>query len=439
MRRRLTRLACVTGLLAVGAGVAQSAPARADGGLLSFTVAAQAPVMQITYDNPVATFHPLGEGEVNYALSTLDATRGHALSTIVWPGSAGANVGSLIGVLGGPALPSLNDPVKADVMTGTGPDQQTMTAPTGTVMNASVRPAKPVEQRVTAETTMAGLAFGATGGLGTSSATTSIVYDSAADNMTATATSTAANFSLAGVISVGSVTSSAKTISAKGHTPVVTSTTVFQDLKIAGQEAYVDGSGVHVGVLGKPANPAVIGVVDQALAATGMQIYFTAPYRVTIAGLTYDYAASVLLYWAPPEPNKDVVTVSLGGAAISMQVTPGLAGALPAPPDASGIPASPGATTLALPASPAAGLGGNPVVAAPSALLPRSTEAAARPAALAPPIDASSRGVGASWIVLLGVLAALGGLLLPRVPALFRGGAACSRERPYPYLSSREP
>lgn len=437
MRRPLLRLACLGGALALAASVAGAGTARADGGLLSFIVAAQAPVMQVTYDNPVATFHPLGEGEINYALSTLDATRGHALATIAWPGSAGANVGSLIGVLGGPTIPSLNDPVKADVMTGTGPDQQTTTAPTGSVMNASVRSTRATLQSVTAETTMAGLPFGANGGLGASSASSSVTYDQASNTMTAKAFSTAVNFSLAGVLSIGSVTSSATTVSSNGEAPKVSSTTVFQDVKIAGQEAYVDGSGIHVGVLGKPTNPALIGVIDQALAATGMQIFFTAPYRVTIAGLTYDYAASILVYWAPPEPNNDVVTVSLGGAAISMQVTPGLGGSLPGPPSAGGVPASPGATTLALPAtpSPASSLGGSPLGLAPLAPA-RTSTAAPRTVALGEPVDASSRGVGASWLILLAVLAALGGLLLPRVPTLLGANASCSRERPY--LTSRE-
>jgi hypothetical protein len=431
------RLACLAGVVALAGGLAGSASAHADA-LTSFTVAAQAPVMQVTYDNPVASFHPLGEGEVNYALSTLDATRGHALSSTVWPGSAAGNLGSLVGVLGGPVVPELNDPVKADVMTGTGPDLQTTGGPGGAEMYASVRPAGPNVQTVAAKTTMGGLPLGADGHIGASSASSSVTLDLTTNTMTAKAVSTVADVSLGGVVSIGSVTSSATTISTNGATPRVTSTTVFQDVKIAGQEAYVDGSGVHIGVLGKPTNPALVSLVDQALAPTGMQIFFTAPYRVTIAGLTYDYASSVLLYWAPPEPNKDVVTVSLGGAAISMQVTPGSGAALPSAPAAGALPSSPGPTTLSLPAPgpSATGFGATPVATpAPAGGTPVAGPAP-QAVALGAPLESSSRGVGASWIVLLAVLAALGGALLPRVPALLGGSTACRRERSYP--TSRE-
>jgi hypothetical protein len=303
-------------------------------------------------------------------------------------------------------------------------------------MKASVRSTSPTVQNASAETVMAGLPFGANGGLGASSASSSIRYDATSNTMTAKATSTAAEFSLAGVVSIGSVTSSATTVSTNGAAPNVKSTTVFQDVKIAGQEAYLDGSGVHVGTPGKPANPGLIALVDQALSATGMQIFFTAPYRFSIGGLTYDYAASVLLYWAPPEPNKDVLTVSLGGAAISMQVTAGLGGALPGALPAGpsgGLPPSPGATTLALPSMPpVAGLGANPLRGLPAAAPARATAGAPRTVAVGQPLDITARAVGASWLVLLAALAALGGLLLPRVPALVRARTTCSRERPYP-------
>jgi hypothetical protein len=426
------RAAAIVALLT--AVLLNAAPVRA-ASLLSYIVAAQAPGMQITYDNPTAPFHPLGEGEINYALSTLDATRGHALASVIWPGSAGGNVGSLLGVLGAPTLPGLNDPVKADVATGAGPDTQTISSPTGTEMTASVKSANPNEQNVSSATKAGELPLGAGGSVGSSSATSSVVFDQLANTMTAKATSTATNIGLGGVLSIGSVTSSATTVSVNGAAPKVSSTTVFHDMKIAGQEAYVDGSGVHVGVLGKPTNPPVVGLVNQALAASGMQIFFTAPYRFAIGGLTYDYAASILVYWAPPEPNHDVMTISLGGAAISMQITPGTDATPVSPTAPSGLPPSPGATSLSLPtpASPGA-------VTFPPSQLPHTSSPAPAAAAnptFAAPLDAASRGVGAPWLVLLAALAVGGAVVLPRLPGLVGAGTRCDRERPY--LTSREP
>jgi hypothetical protein len=418
---------------------ALTAPAaRADAGsgaLLSFTAAVQAPLMQITYDNPTAPFHPLGDGELTYALSTLDATRGHALSSVAWPGSAGGNAGSLLGVLGAPTVAALNDPIKADVSSGAGPDQQTMTAPSGTLMSASVHPAGPGQETVLAETKTASTPLGPSGSIGTSSASSSISLIQSTGSITAKAVTTAVDISLGGVVSIGSVASTATTTSAGGSAPKASSSTVFQDFKIAGQQVYVDASGAHVGALGKPANPAAIAVVDKALAGSGLQIFFTAPYQFAIGGLTYNYAASVLLYWAPPEANKDVFSLSFGGAAVSMEVTPGFGGAdqnalPPAVQSGSGseaaalpIPTSPQAPSLSLP---------TPATAAAPGPSSQSRPASAPPVVqLAAPVNATSRGVGAQWFVLLAALAILGAALLPRVPALLRASAGCTRERPY--------
>lgn len=119
-----------------------------------------------------------------------------------------------------------------------------------------------------------------------------------------------------------------------------------------------------------------------------------------------------------------------------MQVTPGLGGALPGALPAGpggGLPTSPGATALALPSMPpVAGLGANPLLALPAAAPARATAGTPRTLAAGQPLDIAAHGVGASWLVFLTAVSAIGGLLLPRVPALARARSSCHRERPYP-------
>src|SRR5947199_9826728 len=81
--------------------------AHADDVTFQFQAAAQAPVAQITEDEPGATFHPEGEGEYNYAEADLSAAGGHALGTPFWPGSAAGNAGTLAQVLGAPDAASV--------------------------------------------------------------------------------------------------------------------------------------------------------------------------------------------------------------------------------------------------------------------------------------------------------------------------------------------
>jgi len=411
-----------------------------------YRVAAQAPVFQFTYDNPTANFHPQADSELTYAEVDGDPSRAHALSSVVWPGAAGGNFGSLLGLLVPPGVPpppnsvlgALNDPVGAEAATGATTEQAT-TAPSGTAMKASVVPEKgAISQEASALTTSAGLSLGPGGGIGASSAAAKHTLDQDG-KLLATAESFVSNVDIANTFHAGSITTSATEQSVNGDKPTGSSTITVHDLTIAGQKAYVDRAGVHMGEPGKPAGPAAVDAVGKALAGAGMQIYFTAPQKVTIGGVSYEYSASMLVYWAPPDDtNGDVFTFSFGGAAIGMVVSPGLAtvangvvegvgGGAPAsvPGSSQAIPISPATPALQLPA-PTTGGGPTPAGAAPSG-----------PARLATGQPASARapaGIEGWWFVLLALAAVAGIALLPRLPALLATAAApaCVRERPTP-------
>jgi hypothetical protein len=435
---------------------------------VNFTAAAAAPVAQITEDEPSATFHPEGEGEYGYALVTANPAVANALSAVVWPGAAAGNAGTLITVLGGPsALTALNDPVQASAATGTSQTQSSLGSAPGPVMTASVVPSGSTDQHATASSAMAGGGLGAAGTVGGSTSTSTIDFDSSTAVLSVTAHSQASDFELGGVVKIGSVTSSASATATNGVAPTLTGATNFHDMTIAGEEAYVDGSGFHLGSPGAPAGPAAVDSVDAALAAAGMQVYFTAPHTITVGGVSYYYASSVLFYWAPPnDTSNNSFTMSLGGAAVSVSDSPqaddsgfaldtggsgstGTGSSSPIGTTGSGGQGATAASSSPLlagtAASPVASLpaGGAPGDGAPGAgatlALPASPSAAASTAGApeAAAVPAGVRlpgGVGAGWVVFAVLAGLLGAGLTTRVPGLLnrQAAATCPRARNNP-------
>jgi hypothetical protein len=443
-------LARAAALTAVVCSAVPTVAALADGVAPSgYRVAVQASVFQFTYDFPTANFHPQADSELTYAEVDGDPSRAHALSSVMWPGAAGGNFGSLLGVLAPPGVPpppnsvlaALNDPVRAEAATGATTEQET-TAPSGTAMKVSVVPESgAITQESRSLTTSAGLSLGPSGSLGASSAAAKHTLDRDG-KLVARGQSFVSNVDFGGTFHAGSIATSATEQSVSGKTPTGSSAITVHDLVIGGQKAYVDSAGVHMGEPGKPAGPTAIDAVGKALVGAGMQIYFTSPQKVTIGGVSYVYSASILVYWAPPgDSNGDVFTFSLGGDAVGMVVSPGLAtrpggiegvvggaGApLPAPTLATpgAVAASPASPVLQLPV-PATGSG-----ATPGAVSGGGSEslAAGQPASASAPA-----GIEGWWLVLLAIAALAGIALLPRLPALLTTAAApdCLRERPSP-------
>jgi hypothetical protein len=258
--------------------------------------------------------------------------------------------------------------------------------------------------------------------------------------------SKASDVSIGGVVTIGSVTSSALAVSTAGGVPQLSGGTSFAGLTVEGQSAYVDGAGVHLGTPGNPAGPAQESAVNAALTAAGMEVYFTDPHHITVGELDYYYAASVLFYWAPPrDPSHNSFTLSLGGSAVSMTasatdlfqlpVLPSGLGPTPIPAVSraahSGIAATsfiPAVATpaqftrLALPTTTGS------VAAAPPQL---SQPGPARVASAAPQAGSLADtslpgGLGVGWWLLVVLGAGLGAALLTRVPGLLASSAATS-------------
>lgn len=455
--------AVTLGALLVGAAAGAGA-AHADVSV-SFTAAAAAPVAQVTEDEPTASFHPEGEGDYGYTLVTADPSAATALASVLWPGSAAGNAGTLVAVLGGPDVTALNDPVQASATSGTDQTQSSVAAPTGSAMTASVVPTGPGDEHSTATSTLAGGGFGAAGRIGSSNSASTIDFGSATGMLSVTAASAASDIEIGGVVDIGSVSSSASARSVEGGRPVLTGATAFHRMTIAGQAAYVDGSGVHVGSPGAPAGPAVVDSVDSALAAAGMEVYFTAPHTITVGGTAYYFAATVLFYWAPPgDSSHNSFTMALGGAAVSLTDSPqqdgfggssnlGTGGTSQSTgATAPGSVLSTGGGTAAAPSGPAAGASSSP---APQLAGPVGSTAGAALSLPAPPSASVSTGPsrpasaayvaasqlpggpGAGWWFLAVGTAIAGGGLTTRVPVLLqrRAASACPRARPSPPTS----
>jgi len=443
--RRLAPLSAVAAalLVALSGGPAHAQGVQPNG----YQVVAQASVLQWTYDFPTANFHPQADNELPYAEVDGDPSRAHALSSVYWPGAAGGNFGSLVSLLVPPGVPpppnsildALNDPVRAEAATGA-TTQQATTSPTGTTMKASVVPTQPsIAQEADAVTSWAGLSLGPSGSLGASSAVAKHTLDQDG-KLVATAESFVANVDLGGMFKAGSITASATEQSVAGATPTGSSTITVHDLTIGGQRAYVDGAGVHMGQPGKPAGSAAVDAASKALAGAGMQIYFTTPAKITIAGVAYDYSASILVYWAPPgDDHGDVFTFSFGGAAIGISASPGTASSPGGggsgetiPPSVSDLSLG-GGSLPATPTSPALQLP-TPASAVGSPTAPSSSQKTGRAATGQLATATRPTAVQAWWLALLALATLAGIVLLPRVPALLTTAASsdCIRERPNP-------
>jgi hypothetical protein len=437
-----------------GAGPAGAAPDQTD--FVTYTAAAAAPVLQITEDEPTSQFHPEGEGDYGYTLVTADPGADTALAAVAWPGSTVGNAGTLAEVLGAPSSASaLNDPVQASASSGTSQTEKSLTAPSGTTMTASVKPSAAGGQHATATTELAGGGLGAAGSAGSSSSTSTIDYNPGSATLTVSATCSGTGIDIDNLVRIGSFTSSATATSVDGASPALQGATTFGTMTIAGQSAYLDGSGVHLGSPKAPAGAAVVQTVDTALAASGMEVYFTAPHTITVGGTAYYYAASVLFYWVPPgDPSHNSLTETLGGSGVSMassasafnlppSTTPGAVTTGGSPSATSPTPAtvstgSDGSTpiptgsgvlpSLAGTSGGASTTGGGTTLslpAAPSTALETTGRQAALPAAVRLP-----GGVGAWWIALALAAALLGAGLTTRVPGLLdrRAASVCPRE-----------
>jgi hypothetical protein len=399
------------------------APHPASAAEFTYQAVAQAPVFQITEDRPSASFHPEGDGDYNFAEADLGSQGSHALSAVVWPGAAGGHAGSLVQLLGGPSqAEALNDPAKAEAGTGSSVEESSCCpAGVGKQTTASVKPPGP-----TANTDLSGGGIGGGGSVGNSVSHAQVTMD-ANNVLNAVASSAGSGINIADVFKVGSFTSSATATSVDGAPPRLAGTTVYNDVKVAGQEAYVDGKGVHIGKPGKPAGSEALGLVNQALKNFGMTIYYTDSTKITLGATEYFYAGSVIVVWQPPN-SGETFTVSIGAAAVGVAITPGTPiSPLPEIGGTPPIPVSPSTPQASLPTDVAAPA---PIASSPAANT-ISQPAAPKKALVNPVAAVHTSGVPVGAIVALGILGIAAAVAGPRLPGLLSAGwkPGCELER----------
>lgn len=327
--RRLLRS---TGAAVLLAGVVLAVfdrPARAaapGSGLGSFSVVATAPGSQFTYDYPAAESHPEVEGEAPESVAQLQSgPEGYALSSVAWPGALAANAGTTSQLINLPVPSStssaLNEPVRAEARTGSGQPTVTNDSYPGVGMTASATPGA-----VSADTTMAGTSGPVPRSGSGSSESRSTAAIVGANQVTATAYSVVQSIDLgAGLITIKSVTSTA-TASSSPTTSSASGSTVVSGLSVAGQPAYVDEHGVHLGQSGPgaPLNQVASEIAQQALGQAGVKIAVSEPITQRQGSdISYD-AGNLVFYFAPPhDTNGDTFTATFGGASATASSSPG--------------------------------------------------------------------------------------------------------------------
>ncbi|MEY2460714.1 MAG: hypothetical protein QOG30_2544 [Acidimicrobiaceae bacterium] len=338
----------------------------------SYTIAATAPGFEMWEDEPSANAHPEGGGQAPYSTSALTSGgNGYGLSSVAWPGATEANADKVALLLfpssvdvappGSPpvvqepipdavrqlaftAIPLANYPIRAEARTGENRPDASLDGQ-ATTLKAH---ADPVLAQATA--TMkgadgaAGFSFG-----NAETVANSVIGDSSA---AASADSKITKIDIGGVIKIDSVTSHAEASSDGVAAGAPSGATVVQGMTIAGQPAYVDDQGVHIGEQNQQANVVASQIANQALNAGGFSFFIAQPEQEQ-SGSTAGYTAgSLIIVWKPPSnPSENVFFIALGGARVSVSAAPASAFNLPSPapfvPSASG--ASPAAVTPSRP------------------------------------------------------------------------------------------
>ena len=415
-------------LLLAGADVAGGvgnahADATPGSGFGAFSIAATAPGFQASEDRLAAASHPEGEGEIPESIAQLQTgPQGYALSSVAWPGPLVANAGSTAQLLN-LGLPSsttenLNEPVRAEARTGSGPPTVTNNAYPGTTMTASA-----AADDVEADATTAGAAGPAPATRSGNTETSSSAKLTGPAGAEAVATSTVQHVSLAGgVVTIGSVTSSAKASVANFKGTGSGGTTVF-DVRVGGQPAYLDQRGLHLGSNGPgvPVNAIASQLAQQALSGAGMKVAVSQPAIHTDGSRVSVDAGNVVFFWSPPNSQGETFTATFGGASAAVAASPGFgSGAVPdAATSATGGGSEPAAVTPNT--ASAVSSSGPASSSSPVGAVPTRTGRASSPSARLSPARAAAplrlpRGLAPAWPVLVVLGSALIAFGLRRLP-----------------------
>jgi hypothetical protein len=258
-------------------------PARADLNttptLGGWNISADGNVVDILVDNVtgLAGIHPLSEADFPEAQSQFQSGPfGSGLATIFWPGAAGGNFGSLSGELGLPSqleplASQLNDPVKASAQYPSGP--ATARYPAGSSGGAAEMQSTAQAGGTTAEATIADeapstvLGFSSAKGISSATAAATALAQSSADISDVSI--------LAGLVDIGSITSTAQAAS-DGTTGTGTASTHVTGVTVMGQKASIGSDGLVVpnypSALGALTGPLVQNAISQVISGLGLTV-----------------------------------------------------------------------------------------------------------------------------------------------------------------------
>ena len=316
-------VACLLGAV-VPPVVAQEA--EKGSGLGSFSLSANAPAVQVQIDDGGRCGRSVAgtagcEGVVPESVSTLaKGPIGFALSSVVWPGTLAGNLGSTIILAGGSDVPPeatmLNSPVRAEARTGGDGEPVVYDDVPGARMTAQA-----VDDEVKADAEVAQSAALGAGTFGNSRSSTRTAVTGVAGAV-AEASSSVSDISIAaGVVTIGSVRSTAKATT-DGTTATVEGRTVTTGMKIGGIPVEITDEGITVQETSAPLNKTLSDTVNAAIEQAGMTIALSQPVETKERG-NADYRAGSLVFVWQPQPDQQF-TVVLGGAAVSVAAEPEL-------------------------------------------------------------------------------------------------------------------
>ena len=327
VRRRaallVTGTACLLGALVPAVQVSAAEQEKGEG-LGSYGLAANAPVVQVRFDDgnrcagqPSSTGGC--EGVVPETVSTLSkGPIGYALSSIVWPGTLGGNLGSTIILAGNGQVPQdatqLNSPVRAEARTGQGDAKTTYDDVPGTTMTASA-----TDDEVTASADVAQSQALGVGTFGNSTSRTRTAVTGVATAV-GEAFSEVTDVELAGVVKIGAVRSTAKATT-DGAVAKAEGGTVASGITIAGVPVTIDDKGIRVAGQGGPFNETLSDTVNAAVAQAGLTVAVSRPVTTSERGNVQYSAGSLVFDFQPSEEAH--FTVVLGGATVSLAAEPG--------------------------------------------------------------------------------------------------------------------
>jgi hypothetical protein len=462
MKRRLTSMlgACVLLGSVAGAALLGATPAGADTNLIGWTAQADANMVDIVVDNAsgLAGAHPLSQIDIPEDTSDFETgPLGYGLSSLLWPGALGGNLGSLLGEAGAPSqlapiTDKLNDPFKAESFYPAGPASATF--PPGAPSSGAIEMTSHADQN--GSWAKAGLADVTVPGLFDLRAVQGSTTATAADAAKSTASGAFHSLSLlGGAITIGASESTASAQS-DGTSPDGTTTTHLGAITVAGQQVSVGSDGLVVGPATSSSLLSAVptALVEQLVSAINLKITplpqsetSQAPAeQITSGGLQISFSlpsnlsVSLNCTSLPSQLAQLGILCTLPGVLQGMSFTFTVgrvsAQAIAAPPfDVSLDQSSPGLLSDLGTAAPDTGTGG-PLDLGVPAVTPGPSTAAAGGATVPPqsirhasPVSLSSPvGVG----LLLGLLAAavLIGLGLRRLTGMLGAPAAdhCPRE-----------